>query len=196
MPFVGYEAERILEVLSLKLTAGIHLLLTHATSTNITHHIAASCSSSVPMATSLILNCDFVKPEWLRELIRLCNESSNPSAPSFTLPSTPKYSPSFDTSLEPAHKNSKTWLRNEDRSHLFKDLRFICVLHKDKPLDTDLRSLIEIGKGQVESFNIRDGKAKFRKVLSRGSAKTGKQLVVLSLVPKHDLEDFEEELSS
>lgn len=48
---------------------------------------------------------------------------------------------------------------------MFKEYRFIFVGEKGREISTDMKTTILSGSGQVETFNIHDGKLKFRKAL-------------------------------
>jgi hypothetical protein len=142
----------------------------------VTHHITPNFSPSAAIASSLLYNGQFVKPEWLTELIKSANDDQG----SFSVPSETKYRPSFSTNLKKEHKTFKTWEQNEERLGLFKKFRFLCVGEKGREVDSETRGLIEAGNGGIEVVTISydgDARGTLKKALKRASAKEGKQIV-------------------
>jgi len=134
----------------------------------------------------LLSLCQFVKPEWLQEVIRLGklsrrNEQQNGSSleDHFALPQESKYRPAFPPSLLSSMKKLSIWEPNEERVNLFQTCRFICLHEKITASDTELRNVIHRGGGILENFDIHSGISKFRRALSRSQAKEGKKTVVI-----------------
>lgn len=50
---------------------------------------------------------------------------------------------------------------------MFKGLRFLCIGEKFKEVSTEMKVLLKRGGGEVELFNIHDGKGKLRALLTR-----------------------------
>ncbi|KAH6904862.1 hypothetical protein BKA70DRAFT_512449 [Coprinopsis sp. MPI-PUGE-AT-0042] len=142
----------------------------------VTHHLTSTYSATPSLATSLIASCQIVKPEWLEEVIRLV-ESSTDSFP--TLPQVTKYRPTFSSSLPPTHKVFKVWEPNEERLGLFRKFRFLCVGEKAREVSLEFRTLINRGEGSIEVFDVTSGIDKFQKAVRRGLAKEGKSLILL-----------------
>ncbi|KAK0200414.1 proline-rich protein [Desarmillaria ectypa] len=155
----------------------------HVPNPNVTHHIASTLSATASIATSLISACQIVKPEWLSEVLRLGSlPSDDPLSleSHFKMPLTSKYRPTFSPALLEKHKTVDVWNPNEERLHIFKDYRFMCVSEKSRTIDSELRELLERGDGAVETFNVQDGGAKWRKALSRGRAKENVTMVAIA----------------
>lgn len=56
----------------------------------------------------------------------------------------------------------------------------MCVSEKSREIDSELRELLERGDGAIETFNVQDGGAKWRKALSRGHAKESVKMVAIA----------------
>jgi len=148
----------------------------------VTHHIATHYMADIPCSISLLSLCQFVKPEWLQEVIRLGMLARGTSASledHFLLPNENKYRPDFGTTLLPAQKALNIWVPNEERVNLFRNCRFICLHEKVTTTDTELREVLHRGGGLLENFDIHSGIQKFRRALSRSQAKEGKKTVVV-----------------
>lgn len=151
-----------------------------------THHITTHYTADLTCSVSLLSLCQFVKPEWLQEVIRIGvlpkgTDGSKGIAleDHFALPQENKYRPDFGSTLTPAQKALKIWVPNEERVNLFRSCRFICLHEKMTTTDTDLRELLHRGGGLLESFDIHSGIQKFRRALSRSRAKEGKKTLVV-----------------
>lgn len=147
-----------------------------------------------------------MKPEWLQEVLRLGDSPSpgtlSPFEENFNLPSATKYRPGFASTLDPPQKVYNIWEPNEERLHIFKDYRFLCVGEKARPAPLDLRQMLERGDGTYESFDVHLGVDKFRRAVTRGRAKQGKKLVLVgdegllaAAVGKDVLRDFVQEVT-
>ncbi|KAK0218837.1 proline-rich protein [Armillaria fumosa] len=168
---------------SLESCAALGIKVVHISNTNVTHHVTSTLSATVSIATSLISACQIVKPEWLSEVLRLGSlPSDDPSSLEsyLKLPLASKYHPTFSSALPEKHKTADVWNPNEERLHIFKDYRFMCVSEKSREIDSELRELLERGDGAIETFNIQDGGAKWRKALSRGHAKESVKMVAVA----------------
>ncbi|KAJ3518417.1 hypothetical protein NMY22_g13692 [Coprinellus aureogranulatus] len=156
----------------LELTSRTGINLVSQPSPEVTHHLTPSLSATASLAASLITTAQLVKPEWLEDLVKLGDEAHR-------LPAVTKYRPQLDASLEERHKQLKVWEPNEERLHIFKAYRFLCVGEKAREVPLDLRQMIARGDGTLESFDIHLGVEKFRLALRRGKSKEGKKLVVV-----------------
>lgn len=160
--------------------------IVHVPNQHVTHHLLSSYTANPIVAASLLSACQFVKPEWLVEVIRLgsLEKSSDPSngvslEQLFVLPPITKYRPSYSASLSLSQKEFRVWEPNEERLSMFTGYRFLCVDEKARELDGDFKEVIERGGGSYETFDTTAGKAKFHKALARGQAKEGKKLIVV-----------------
>lgn len=72
------------------------------------------------------------------------------------------------------------WEPNEERLGMLAGYRFLCVGEKGRELESDLRDLIERGGASFEIFDVKAGKTKFHRALTRGQAKEGKKQLVLA----------------
>ena len=160
--------------------------MVHVPNRNVTHHLLSAYSANPIVAASLLSVCQFVKPEWLDEVIRLGNlplssalTQGIPLEQSFELPPISKYRPGYSTSLSLSQKEFRVWEPNEERPTLFADYRFLCVDEKSRELGGDFRDLIERGGGSFETFDPNSGRGRFHKALARGQAKEGKTVVVV-----------------
>lgn len=168
---------------SLESCAVLGIKVVHISNPNVTHHVTSTLSATVSIATSLISACQIVKPEWLSEVLRLGSlPSHDPSSleSHLKLPLASKYRPTFSSVLPEKHKTADVWNPNEERLHIFKDYRFMCVSEKSREIDSELRELLERGDGAIETFNVQDGGAKWRKALSRGYAKESVKMVTIA----------------
>ncbi|SJL06695.1 uncharacterized protein ARMOST_10037 [Armillaria ostoyae] len=168
---------------SLESCVALGIKVVHISNPNVTHHVTSTLSATVSIAASLISACQIVKPEWLSEVLRLGSLPSNdPSSleSHFKLPLASKYRPTFSSALPEKHKTADVWNPNEERLHIFKDYRFMCVSEKTREIDSELRELLECGDGAIETFNVQDGGAKWRKALSRGHAKESVKMVAIA----------------
>lgn len=192
----GECALHLIVLLCLCLHLGIHFtLLPHS---DVTHHLTPSYAATASLATSLVLNRELVKPEWLTEVIRLAKDTEI----SYVPPQPSKFRPGFAPSLPKNQRDPRIWDANEERLAMFKNYRFICVTDNSREIDRDLRSLLDESKAEVDTFNARDGKAKWRKALSRASAKQGKKLIAVAdtvtmsiAVGKHEWKELTDELN-
>ncbi|KAK0187103.1 proline-rich protein [Armillaria mellea] len=168
---------------SLESCAALGIKVVHISNPDVTHHVTSTLSAMVSIATSLISACQIVKPEWLSEVLRLGSlPSHDPSSleSHLKLPLASKYRPTFSSALPEKHKTADVWNPNEERLHIFKDYRFMCVSEKSREIDSELRELLERGDGAIETFNVQDGGAKWRKALSRGYAKESVKMVTIA----------------
>ncbi|KAJ8075883.1 hypothetical protein PM082_021515 [Marasmius tenuissimus] len=157
---------------------GVHF--TPTLRAGVTHHVTSVYSPTAQLAASLVNGCNFVKAEWLNDLITTVDSSVN-----FELPQLSKHRPTFSPALEARHKRFEVWEASSKRRRIFKSLRFICVGEKNREIDSQLRFMIESGGGTIETFDVKSSarKTKWNRALSRGKAKAGKTLVVLGDEP-------------
>jgi hypothetical protein len=152
----------------------------------VTHHVISEYTADLSCSASLLSLCQFVKPEWLQEVIRLgklprSNEQPNGVSleDHFILPQESKYRPAFSPSLSPLQRKLSVWEPNEERVNLFQTYRFICLHEKVTVIDTELREVIHRGGSILENFDIHLGIQKFGRALSRSRAKEGKKTIVI-----------------
>lgn len=143
-----------------------------------THHLTSKYELTVPLATSLLSATQFVKVEWLQELIRLGTTPDDshpfkltPLEQSFTPPLESKYRPIFSPSLASSFKSFKFWEPSEARLHLLKGYRFVLLCDAEGQVDTDTRELIIRGNGEYECFPLTHGEAKWRQMLAKAKRK-------------------------
>jgi hypothetical protein len=172
------------EQLDTDFESGINVVLTP--SPYVTHHLTPNYAATPTFAVSLLSACQFVKPDWITEVIRLGTlpRNNDPSdgislEQTFTLPLTSKYRPSFASTLHPAQKAFNVWEPNEERLNMFSKFRFLWVDEKARDLDGNFKDVIERGGGSFEMFDVHGGKAKLHRALTRGQAKEGKKQVVI-----------------
>ncbi|KAJ6525311.1 proline-rich protein [Mycena vulgaris] len=182
-----YQAARGRASPSLESCASLGIHLTHTPSPNITHHLTNTYAVTTLHALSLVSATQFVKVEWLDEVIRLGTLPLNSDPTSgisleqaFTLPPTSKYRPTFNTAVPSEQKTFKIWEPNEERLNMFNPYRFLCVGEGKREIDSDLRELLSRGGGKVEVFDVADGTPKWTKALSRGRAKVTQKLVLVA----------------
>ncbi|KAG7442164.1 uncharacterized protein BT62DRAFT_936261 [Guyanagaster necrorhizus] len=168
---------------SLESCAALGVKALHLPNPNVTHHITSTLSATTSIAASLISACQFVKPEWLSEVLRLGGLPSDDSSSlesHFKMPLASKYRPTFSPALPEKYKTPDVWNPNEERLHIFKDHRFMCISERSREIDSELRELLQRGDGSIETFNIQDGGMKWRKALSRGRAKESVKIVAIA----------------
>ncbi|KAF9466695.1 proline-rich protein [Collybia nuda] len=163
---------------------GINVVLTP--SLYVTHHLTPNYAANPVMAASLLSACQFVRPEWIMEVIRLGNlpPNNDPSdgvslEQTFVLPLASKYRPIFSPSLQPLQKTFNVWEPNEERLNMFSKYRFLWVDEKMRELDGNFKDIIERGGGSYEMFDVHGGTAKLHRALTRGQAKEGKKQLVV-----------------
>lgn len=152
---------------------------------HVTHHLVSTYIVNPAIAVSLLSACQLVKPEWINEVVRLGSLSADSSGGAslehtFSLPPISKFRPSFSPSLLPEQKVFKVWEPNEERLDMLASYRFLCVGEKGRELESDLRDMIERGGAAFETFDVKAGKTKFHRALTRGQAKEGKRQIVLA----------------
>lgn len=141
-----------------------------------------------------MLQSNFVKSEWLDNLIEICSDPEK----SYTLPPLSKYRPGFSTTLISPYKKFSIWEPDENRRELLGDFYFLCVSEKEREIDSTLRMLIETGSGRIGTFNL-DGKMKWTQALTRGLAKEktlvliGDQASITAAVGENVWKDMDEE---
>ncbi|KAJ3514248.1 hypothetical protein NLJ89_g2480 [Agrocybe chaxingu] len=166
--------------------ASLGIKMVHTPHAEVTHHITSEFVANLSSMPSLLSLCQFVKPEWLQEVIKLGTDVK-PAEPfrlsslekHFILPSESKYRPDFSPSLPSAQKDFRLWEPNEERVNLLQACRFICLHEKVRELDTELREAIHRGGGSLENFDVHSGVAKFRRALTRAQVKEGKKTVIV-----------------
>ncbi|KAJ3712490.1 hypothetical protein C8R42DRAFT_615611 [Lentinula raphanica] len=139
------------------------------------YHITALYTPTPEIGTSLLTRSNFVKLEWLEEIIELC---SKPDSYDYVSPPLAKYRPAFSPSLDPKHKKFSVWEPAQKRFDLFRDHRFLCVAEKEKDIDSTLRAFIARGSGAIETFCASSGLSKWREALTRGTAKDATLVLV------------------
>ncbi|KAF9530072.1 hypothetical protein CPB83DRAFT_875297 [Crepidotus variabilis] len=171
---------------SLEDCAALGIKLVQTPQISVSHHATAEYVADLRSSASLLSLCQFVRPEWLDELIRLGklprkdNQNKASSLEDrFLLPSETKYRPEFSSSLHPTLKNLNVWQPNEERVGLFRGLRFLCLQEKASSQDAELREVLQCGEGTLETFDIHSGPMKFCRALTRCQAKEGTTTVVV-----------------
>jgi hypothetical protein len=156
----------------------------HTPDAQITHHLVSKYTATASIATSLLSASQFVKPDWLGEIIRLSSaEEDKPGASqlekAFALPPLSKYRPPFSSSLQDSQKIFRVWEPNEERLNMLSPYRFFLVNENIKVPASDMTDLIQRGGGAYESLDVCAGKLKWHKALVRGNAKEGQKLVLV-----------------
>ncbi|KAJ7575294.1 hypothetical protein C8J56DRAFT_413505 [Mycena floridula] len=154
---------------------GIHIVM--QTDPRTTHHLTPTYDCTAEMADSLLLSCQFVKPQWLTELFRLANSQVNQA---FIQPKTSNFRPSFAGSVPPALKVQALWEPSEERMKIFKDIAFLCIGDKGLGFSQSFRKMLVTGDGFVDNFNGHEGKAKWARLLSRHAAKSMRRWVAVA----------------
>lgn len=152
--------------------------IVYTSNEHITHHILPTYTATPSVASSLISAAQFVKFEWLLEVL----ENGASLEENFILPNISKFRPTFSPSLGPAQKIFKVWEPNEERFNIFAEYRFLVFGEKTREIESDLRDLIKRGGGFIETFDVAGGVAKLHKALTRGRAKENQRLVVIAEV--------------
>ena len=161
--------------------------------THVTHHLVEVVSPVCSIAHSLLLATQLVRPDWLHEIIRLGNLSTDAETlntrsleSSFALPPVAKYLPSLSVLLPSSLKMFKVWEPNEERVNLLIGYRFVFVGEKGREVDVDVRQMVVAGGAEYEAFNVSGGRSKFHQVLAKGmrrvseTVRRGKGLVVVA----------------
>ncbi|KAF8634326.1 hypothetical protein AX15_000986 [Amanita polypyramis BW_CC] len=176
--------------------------LVHTPEPWVTHHLTSSYAASASVGASLLSASQFVRPEWLEEIIRLGTteqDSSDQSAleNAFALPPLSKYRPSFSPKLHDSQKVFKVWEPNEERMNMLNNYRFFLVSEIPYATGSDAKDLIQRGGGTYEVLNIHAGKTKWHRALVRGNAKEGQKLVLVgnkdslkAAIDEHDWQDL------
>ncbi|KAJ7585098.1 hypothetical protein C8J56DRAFT_1166276 [Mycena floridula] len=155
---------------------GIHVVM--QTDPRTTHHLASTYNCTAEMADSLLLSCQFVKPQWLTELFRLANSEINKA---FFLPETSNFRPSFAATVPLALKVQALWEPSEERMKMFKEISFLCIGDKGgRGFTRSFKKMLVTGDGFVDNFNGHEGKAKWARLLSRHAAKTMRKWVAVA----------------
>ena len=128
----------------------------------------------------LLSAAQFVKPEWLNELIQLgglpiSNDFSNSCSLEqvFALPPETKFRPTFAAALPAALKVFKAWEPNEERINMFSGYRFLFVGEKGREAEENMTELVRRGGGERDVFSVDGGRQKLHRVLAKGKAKLG-----------------------
>ena len=155
---------------------GISLVYTPHSS--VTHHLVSQFLVNPSIATSLLSAAQFVKLEWLIELIRLGNlpindDPSNGSSLEqvFSLPAETKYRPTFGAALPTPLKVFKVWEPNEGRINMFRGYRFLFVGEKGREAEGAMTELVIRGGGNWVGFNVASGRKEWHHVLAKEKAK-------------------------
>ena len=139
------------------------------------------------MACALLSSADIVRPDWLKELVRLGSNIQDPNEPStleqeFRLPDVSQYLPDQSSSLPGPLRAPNLWAKNESRKAIFKGWRFLFA-GKSGEIDSELRKLVELGEGEYEAFDASGGLARWEQALSRNKRKAegdgGKGITVI-----------------
>ncbi|KAG6828871.1 hypothetical protein H0H92_006480 [Tricholoma furcatifolium] len=165
---------------SIAACASLGLHVVHIPNPHVTHHITTNYTAQPVIASSLLSASQFVKIEWLNEVIRLGilpNTSQESLERNFELPPLSKYRPAYSPSLPTSQKEFRVWEPNEERLMMFSSYRFLWVDEKSRL--GDYKEVIERGGGSFETFDSAAGKSKFHRALTRGQAKEGKTQVVV-----------------
>ncbi|KAG6833175.1 hypothetical protein H0H87_010563 [Tephrocybe sp. NHM501043] len=166
---------------SLVSCASLGLHIVHIPDSHVTHHIAPSYTAQPIIAASLLSAAQFVKLEWLTEVLRLGTLPKDSLEASleqnFELPALNKYRPTYSPSLPTSQKEIRVWEPNEERLTMLSSFRFLYVDEKSRI--GDYKEVIERGGGSFETFDATTGKLKFHRALTRGQAKEGKTQIVV-----------------
>ncbi|KIL60029.1 hypothetical protein M378DRAFT_130929 [Amanita muscaria Koide BX008] len=184
---------------------GINLV--HTPQPQVTHHLISSFTPSAAIAASLLSASQFVRAEWLEEVIRLGSEADgNPSGGAslewdFALPLLSKYRPSFSPTLKDSQKAFNVWEPNEERLNMLNDYRFFLLAENRHETGSDMKELIQRGGGLYEVLEAHAGQSKWRQSFVRGNAKEGQKLVVVGnsdslkmALDEHDWQDLHDEI--
>lgn len=164
----------------------------HASHPSVTHHLIPQFAANPSVAASLVSAAQFVKHEWLTELIRLCDIPLNddPSIgcsleQNFALPHETKYRPSFGAALPVSLKAFRVWEPNEERINMFLGYRFLFVGEKGREVEGAMTELVRRGGGEYEAFDVGKGHKNWHRTLVKGKAKQeeaerGKGLVIVA----------------
>ncbi|KAA1470782.1 hypothetical protein DENSPDRAFT_74216 [Dentipellis sp. KUC8613] len=139
----------------------------------VTHHLTPNFTLSPALAASLLSAAQFVKPEWLQEIIRLGilpKDDTKSLEWNFALPPETKYRPIFAPSLASEFKTFKTWEPNEERLHMLRKHKFIFVGEKGREISNDYQTLVVRGGGEYETFTVDASVSKWRKIITKGVA--------------------------
>ncbi|KAF9445795.1 hypothetical protein P691DRAFT_251672 [Macrolepiota fuliginosa MF-IS2] len=161
---------------SLEVCSKLGISIVYTPSPHITHHIIPTYIANASVAASLISAAQFVKLEWLSDILKNIDTLEE----TFVLPPISKYRPTFSPSLSPSQKVFRVWEPNEERLNMFAEYRFLVFGEKIREVEGDLRELIKRGGGYLETFDVAGGVAKLHKALTRGQAKEGQQLVAVA----------------
>ncbi|THH18656.1 hypothetical protein EW146_g2373 [Bondarzewia mesenterica] len=151
----------------------------------ITHHLAPTFTLSPLLSTSLLTASQFVKPQWLEEILRLGLLPPNDPKSlewTFALPPESKHRPGFSASLHPDLKKFKTWEPNEERLNMFRGCRFVFVGEKGREVSSEYRTLVERGQGECELFTVDAGLVKWKRTLDKAKAWAKEKKGMVSLV--------------
>jgi hypothetical protein len=150
---------------------------------SVTHHLISQFLANHLITTSLLSAAQFVKPEWLHELVRLGNLpiNDNPSNGSsleqiFALPAETKFRPTFAAALPTSLKVFKAWEPNEERINMFRGCRFLFVGEKGREVDTAMTEMVSRGGGNWTAFNVAAGRKEWHHVVAKEKAKQGKSV--------------------
>ncbi|KAM6499381.1 proline-rich protein [Amanita muscaria] len=184
---------------------GINLV--HTPQPQVTHHLISSFTPSAAIAASLLSASQFVRAEWLEEVIRLGSKADgNPSGGAslewdFALPLLSKYRPSFSPTLKDSQKAFNVWEPNEERLNMLNDYRFFLLAENRHETGSDMKELIQRGGGLYEVLEAHAGQSKWRQSFVRGNAKEGQKLVVVGnsdslkvALDEHDWQDLHDEI--
>ncbi|KAF9554237.1 hypothetical protein CPC08DRAFT_195855 [Agrocybe pediades] len=184
--YAFYPTNRANLALSVSDCASLGIKLTHTMHENVTHYLANHYEASLRMASSVLLLCKIVKPDWLVEVMKLGMLPRNNASPDgtsledhFVLPPETKYRPAFSAALIPDYKKFKIWEPNEERVKMFAPFRFVCLQEKATELDGDVKEAVRHGGGSYEAFDIHTGVSKLHLALTRAQAKEGKTTVIV-----------------
>ncbi|KIY68197.1 hypothetical protein CYLTODRAFT_490011 [Cylindrobasidium torrendii FP15055 ss-10] len=164
-------------------TAGLASLgvsLVHTPYEHITHHVTSELRLTPAVGTSLLSSAVFVKPAWVEELLRravLPRSEPNSLEFIYKLPLETGRVPEFAPTVPSALQHHALWKPTEERLNFFATFRFLCVGEKGRELESSVRTMLEHGGGHIETVDVQQGKEKWRKVLSRGSAKSETKMV-------------------
>ncbi|KAJ3577006.1 hypothetical protein NP233_g54 [Leucocoprinus birnbaumii] len=161
---------------SLETCAQLGISIVYTPNEHVTHHILPTYVANAAVAASLISAAQFVKFEWLLEILK--HEATLEE--NYALPNVSKFRPTFSPSLSPSQKVFKVWEPNEERINMFSQYRFLVFGEKTRDVEGDLRELMHRGGGQIDTFDVAGGITKLHKALARGQAKEGQQLVVVA----------------
>lgn len=148
-----------------------------------THHLTSSLQLDPRTGLSLVELAKIVKPEWLREVLRLGQMVrtegglSAASEDTFVLPSEVNYEPAWSATIPSFAKARKYWIADEGRQTLFTSFHFLFIGEAGRETFGDMKTLVKEAAGNYATFSVAQGQSKFGALLSKSKSK-GKIILV------------------